>query len=347
MFGSSMLEVALGLFFTYWLLSVIVTYLVENASTLFSRRHKFMVEGLRELLGAWYHKVVENPVLHLHIKNSDQKKDGDARYLDKPGGLPAHYFARALVRSVTEHAQTPHTAWTVRRWLQEVDQVCGEGKMPRELQRTLHLLLDDTQGPLSLAYPVIEDWFVQFSEQRISQRYQNWNRVWFLLASVILVLGANVDSFVLSERLWTDDTLKAEVLLHAKQVVERERSQEAHQPGERGPAEALTDQMKHFQRLPLGWSQELEAHKGPLGWSWLLGKLAGLLTTILAVSLGAPFWAGTMERTLALRGHPNSPGAAPRYEAPQPQHPQAEAPSATPPPRRSEEEAPHEEEQVS
>jgi hypothetical protein len=61
-------------------------------------------------------------------------------------------------------------------------------------------------------------------------------------------------------------------------------------------------------RLPVGWNFDTQAtigavpdpRRAPQGWQWL-GKIAGLLFTVLAVSMGAPFWFDILNKVVNAR----------------------------------------------
>ena len=48
------------------------------------------------------------------------------------------------------------------------------------------------------------------------------------------------------------------------------------------------------------------------GWVFTLTKIAGVLLTAFAASLGAPFWFDTLNRLMAVRGTGKSPEEQPK-----------------------------------
>jgi hypothetical protein len=79
-------------------------------------------------------------------------------------------------------------------------------------------------------------------------------------------------------------------------------------------------------QLPIGWSSKpddprhfkfLDFEWSPKYAGWVFYKLFGLMISILAVSLGAPFWFDTLSKFVNVRSAGAPPGEI-RKSAPQP-----------------------------
>ena len=74
-------------------------------------------------------------------------------------------------------------------------------------------------------------------------------------------------------------------------------------------------------KLPIGWSSNPNDPRyfgyPELSPGWVFYKLFGLLISVLAVSLGAPFWFDTLSKFVNLRSAGTPPGET-RKSAPQP-----------------------------
>jgi hypothetical protein len=97
MFGSSVLDVAIGLVFLYLLLSLLCTSINEFIESLLKNRSKDLERGLRELLGdpqgtGLVQKLYQHPLISSLFRN-DYKPGG----ANLPSYLPSRQFALALL----------------------------------------------------------------------------------------------------------------------------------------------------------------------------------------------------------------------------------------------------------
>jgi hypothetical protein len=160
----------------------------------------------------------------------------------------------------------------------------------------------------------IEQWFNDAMD-RVSGWYKRWTQRILLGIAIVLVLVGNVDTLMLVQRLSRDQALRASIVAAAQSS--------AGSPEEDLLAEAgkLT--------LPLGWTVNQEdpyyaevfpnCSKGLssecfAGWAL---KLFGLLISIIAIQIGAPFWFDTLSKFINLRGAGTPPGQIAK-SAPQP-----------------------------
>lgn len=148
---------------------------------------------------------------------------------------------------------------------------------PGPVRRVLLTLIQNAGGDLERAQANIENWFNDAME-RASGWYRRRAQVWNLLLAVLVTVATNADTLHLLQRFWSEQALRAAP------------------PGT-------------FQDLGpvLGWTSDT-FRAGPLDWA---SRLAGWLLTIVAVSLGAPFWFDILNRTVNLRnaGRPPSGSA--------------------------------------
>ena len=164
----------------------------------------------------------------------------------------------------------------------------------------------------------IEQWFNDAMD-RVSGWYKRWTQKILLGIAILLVLVGNVDTFMLVRRLSRDNALRASIVAAAERAAQS--SSENLEQDLFTEADKLT--------LPLGWTldsadpfyaeqipvcspdQVLECIAG-----WAL-KLIGLLISIIAIQIGAPFWFDTLSKFINLRGAGTPPGETAK-SAPQP-----------------------------
>jgi transcriptional regulator GlxA family with amidase domain len=143
---------------------------------------------------------------------------------------------------------------------------------------------------------------------RVSGFYKRKVQLAVLAYAILITAALNLDSVAFATRLWTDD------LVRSAAVAAAERQQQEQDPS----ATRLLEEVKEL-NLPLGWSAADPLRVPPSGLAGWLLKLLGLAVTVLALSLGAPFWFDLLSRVARLR----STGPPP---------PQASAPEARPQP---------------
>jgi hypothetical protein len=165
----------------------------------------------------------------------------------------------------------------------------------------------------------IEQWFNQTMD-RVSGWYKRWSQKVLLGIAIALVFGSNADTIMLAKRLARDSALRASVVTVAEKAVQNPSGS----PAENALARQAVLREAESLSLPLGWvPYEKDPQKNPSKddqvpcdlAGWLL-KLIGLLITVFAVSLGAPFWFDTLSKFVNLRGAGTPPGET-KKSAPQ------------------------------
>ena len=149
----------------------------------------------------------------------------------------------------------------------------------------------------------VEGWFNDAMD-RVGGWYKRWTQAWQLALAIILVLLLNADTVMLTKRFSTDKDLRAAVLAQAEKA-----SKDINQ---------ISTDIGAYS-LPLGWSNDPnDSRRFPwVPWksiTWLhfinvmFMKLIGLIISIGAVSLGAPFWFDMLSKFINIRGAGTPPG---------------------------------------
>jgi hypothetical protein len=149
----------------------------------------------------------------------------------------------------------------------------------------------------------LEGWYVD-SMNEIADAYKHWARRLAVIVAFIVVVGLNADTLMLVQRLTMDGAFRVALVNAAQDAAKLP-------PVEGGTADtrvnAVLDRAKDV-NLPLGWALAVtDPRHIPLeksGWDfsgWLLFKVFGLLITVSAVSLGAPFWFDMLGLTIKLK----------------------------------------------
>ncbi len=301
MFGSQILEVALGIGFLYLLLSLVCSAITEGIARAFAMRSGTLKSGIRNLLEDPDGKgITKDFYLHPLIKGLYRQgwfdrmvgRDG------KPSYISPRTFVLALFDTLTSIEPVSNG--------QDFARVRGEiGKIQDndDLKRALLVCMDDANGDLGRAKANVERWFEEAME-RVTGWYKRKMQLVIVAVAAAVCATLNVDSFQVTNALWNDTALRDSVVAAAQKDTGSTLSEDL---------DVLRDRLGGL-GLPLGWAS---APDGPLGWS---AKVAGLLFTTVALSLGAPFWFDLLNRFMGVGSSgrsPNMPSAPnpPRAES--------------------------------
>jgi hypothetical protein len=286
MIRSGVLDVAIGIFFLYLLMSLVCSSLTEGIARMLAFRSSNLEEGIRNLLkepeGNTVNRLYNHPLLKgLYRKGwFDELVGRDG----KPSYIPSRTFARALFDIVAPPNEqgNPKTFSEVRDAVNEIQN--------EDLRKVLLLSLNDANGRLDKARESIESWFNDAME-RVSGWYKRKTQVIILGVAVVFSVALNADTFSVASSLWNDTALRESVVAAAQRATEQPLSEDI---GE------IKQQITDLQ-LPLGW-QSLPAT--PSEW---LAKALGLLFTAAALSLGAPFWFDVLNKVTRIRSSGEPP----------------------------------------
>ncbi|QGZ58930.1 hypothetical protein [Paraburkholderia acidiphila] len=174
----------------------------------------------------------------------------------------------------------------------------------------------------------VNQWYDQAMD-RVTGWYKRWTQVVLVVIAAVAVSLANADTIMLVKVLMDNDTVRASISGAAFDVVSAAQPAamgSASAPAAVDPAVVRAEALKDARAidLPLGWNLQEAAFRQPTAFpstfaGWFL-KILGIVITIAAVSLGAPFWFDTLSKFVNLRGAGTPPGqqskSAPRGTAP-------------------------------
>ena len=133
----------------------------------------------------------------------------------KPDSHPAYISARAFAAVVIDIAtqQKPGV-------ITFADLETGISNLPNgDVKKALLALIQDAHGDLTKAQSNIEAWFNDTMD-RVSGWYKRKTQVWTVVIAAILTLAANADTLKIARTLWTDPTLRAQLVEKAKARVD-------------------------------------------------------------------------------------------------------------------------------
>lgn len=283
MFGSTILEIMIGMVFVYWLMSLMCYAFNELLAWIFSWRAEDLRKNISTLLGDPEGSGLADKLFSHGLIKSLKKNNGK-----NPSYIPADTFALVLTDLLTpeEKRKGAYSLVDIRETVTA---------LPNEkLKQSLLALIDNAKDDIVKAKENIEKWFNAFME-RASGWYKRKTQLATIVIAVVLTGIFNVDSIRITTQLAKDNTLRAVIVAEAEQEVAAAQTQ--------GELKTQTSVEKfkelktrlHELGLPLGWGGEV-CHD--IKWG---EKILGLLLTMLAVSLGAPFWFDIMTKFVNLR----------------------------------------------
>jgi hypothetical protein len=329
LFGSNMLEIAVGLVLVYWLFSLVCSTIVELIAGSREWRGQALEATLKSLVG----KLGTDLLAHPLVAKVDDEGGRKASYLSSES------FTRALLAVVQAKAEAAPDAKPVGSGpskpaeLRALVAKIGD----TELQRLLLSLIDDAEADLAGVRLRIAHWF-DAAMDRVTGSYRRKTQRWTFGIAFAVSLLANVDTLAITGALRADPETRAKVTIAAEAVIQRQQAAPAAPPAADAtkPLEDAIAEMKGLD-LPVGWTKAQIASLGSFaGLLHFVGqvfsadglrKLLGLLLTTVALTLGAPFWFDLLNRLVNARSAgakpQRSPPAAPPASAPGPAAPPA------------------------
>ena len=315
-FGSTILEVAIGLLFVYLLLSLLCSAVAEYIEAKFNNRAKYLKEGITLLLNDTTGGGVDLAAqLYAHGLVRPFYRDGTKL----PSYIPARTFALALWNiastAVAEDgsgsAAGGGTAG-VTADLKAVRAAVATRLPNQELRTALLTLIDEAQGDIEKARRNIEEWYDGMMD-RVSGWYKRRTTVLMLLLGFVVAAVVNADTINIANTLARDGALRSSLVAAAEQRIRTPLST-ATTAGST-PDEVDAQATRNLQSahdavnalgLPIGWTKATpnnrdDRRRVPDTFGDFFLKLVGILVTGFAISQGAPFWFDMLNKFIVVR----------------------------------------------
>jgi hypothetical protein len=310
MFGSVILEVAIGIIFLYILISIICTALREGIETLLKTRAAYLERGIRELLHDREalniaRSFYEHPMISsLYASDYTPGKNVKTPSIldtgkDLPSYIPSKNFALALMDIAARGAKNNEATSDANSVEMSVDSIRANILNIQNVyvQRAMLTALDSAQGDLSRMQQNLERWF-DSSMDRVSGWYKRSTQWMLFVIGLIAAVGLNVNTITIADYLFrNEDARKLIVDRAATASKDSSFTQISY-----NNAKAELDSIK----LPIGWNNGINAapdnNQTPGFWNSFAIPILGWLLTAVAASLGAPFWFDLLNKMMVIRG---------------------------------------------
>lgn len=285
MFGSGMLDVAIGIIFIYLFLSLICSIITEWVAGLRSLRAENLEVGIRKLLNNPNgNGLAQKFYAHPLVKGIT--KDGH-----KPSYIPSRIFMLTLMDIIA-----PSEANKGSKTISEFREAVGKLQYD-EFKKTILVLLDDADNDLNKARQNIEKWFNDAMD-RVAGWYKRETHLISFLCALFVAISLNADTISIANTLFRDPAMRAGLATAAQETLKRpiDDSKDLQKT-----VEQIKEEIQKL-RFPLGIPEKVnftDLAKNNINW-WV-SKILGLFITTVAVSLGAPFWFDILNKFVNIR----------------------------------------------
>jgi len=304
MLNSSVLDVAIGLIFTFLAFSLAVSSLLEAIASMLKWRSTILLQGVKDLLNDQrFNGLALNLYNHALVNPRDpgtaggtdpQKQSADANVKGlkhPPAYINADQFADAMV-DIIGLASNPNG----------MRQAINDSVQDPQLKLLLNGIVDRTGGVLHKVHQELAGWFDNAMD-RVGGAYKRKTQLWGFAIAMVMAAVLNVSAINIGRTLWRRPMVARTIA---------PQNDFAHQDviKQLNALEALD--------LPIGWKVEdfknfsanfsnchLKTDLSYLGPG--LDLIAGWLITAVATLFGAPFWFDALERIIRLKGSGPSP----------------------------------------
>ncbi|MBS1586689.1 MAG: hypothetical protein JSS82_14230 [Bacteroidetes bacterium] len=331
------LDLVVGMVFVYFLLSIITSSAVEMALTIFKLRARVLED--------WLLKILDKPVkdggkevplgqaIMDHCAITALSKEGDA-----PSYIGAKNFVSALLEKITYDPDKPDSVAMSLNDL--VTSIKGSSILPVGLKRVMLLYANEaaeqyklmttkTASEIELFRNKVEAWYDANMDRITGTLKTKYARPLTIGIGLAITLALNADTLAISKYLYSNPEARAKVVAQAygysadstlKKKIDSLRSsgavaakdtlnvQQVQVELERRFLDVRKTEAGLQEHLPLGWYGD--EFKNANTFLAIISKLFGFAATVLALSMGAPFWFDLLNKIANIRGAGNKPQAA-------------------------------------
>jgi hypothetical protein len=291
MFGSTILDLAVGLIFTFLIISLITSTATEAIASASGWRANTLLQGIKDLLNDQNFTGLALNIYNHGLINP--QADGAATKDRPPTVIPSYIDAKQFATALTELAGIS-SGVVLPAPQEKIDAVVTDlkGKINAnvsddQLKQVLNGIVQRAGGDINKINSGIADWFNQ-SMDRVSGAYKRKTQLWTIIIALIVTIAFNLDSVRIAQALWDQPAVI-----------------KAIGPLTIASGASTVDALKQFQGLglPFGWDNDAITYVKDMknGPHWIFA-IAGWIITALSTLFGAPFWFDALQKFVQLRG---------------------------------------------
>lgn len=303
MFGSVILDVAIGLAMVYMFLSAICMTINEAIASWVELRAKTLEKALISMIDdkSLVDKIYNSPALLGLWQSDTQKKStvtplssasehaagletgakqsgGASAMLRLPSYLPPKQFAYAVIDMI----KTTKDAAT--KGIDDLEMAI-EALPPGRFKDMLQSMASMVNGDVEKFQAAIEKWYDDCMD-RVSGWYKRKIQIIGFIVALIVAVACNADTLEIAGRLYRDAALRSSVTATAADYV-------------------ITLNQLGIGDLPIGWAGD---HSFPTKPWDRVSKIVGWLFTAGALTIGAPLWFDVLKGLVNIRLAGRKPG---------------------------------------
>ncbi len=341
MSGFPIVDLILGIIFVYFMLSIIASSAVEIILTFSRARANLLREWLLKIFDKEFNKGGDagkslGRVIMDHGAIAGLTKTGSS-----PTYIKARDFASALLEKISLDPDNPSkVAENIEGYIEVIN---NTDLLPTDLKRVLlgyaHEIqnraeegITKTMSKLEMFNSKIENWYDSSMERLTGELKRRYSIRITAVAAIILTVTLNADSIALAKYLYSNTEVRTKFAMAAYSAgqdsalvkkVNEMRITSIDTAITAPDTEAIKLEIKNkiaeiesakkglAYVMPLTWKKGELNENGSLSFYLLFAKIAGLLATILAIMMGAPFWFDLMNKVSNLRGSGSKPAKSP------------------------------------
>jgi hypothetical protein len=270
MFGSQILEVAIGVIFIFILTSIICSVVREGIEAWMKTRAAFLERGIRELLhdkeGTGLAKdFYQHPLIYSlfaaeyqPLTAGNKKPWAWTKGRELPSYIPTKNFALALMDMAARGPQTdaPNSdAESTRISLEAIRRNVGNLENPA-VQRVVLAALDTAQGDLNQLQANLEAWY-DSGMDRVSGWYKRSSQWVIFWIALFVSITLNINTITIADYLSRNDVARKALVARAEAAVNDPAFQSAVKSSRDSAAARYYDARRELDslELPIGWSR--------------------------------------------------------------------------------------------
>jgi hypothetical protein len=317
MFGSTILDVAAGVVFSFLAISLLTSAAVEAINSILKQRATSLFDGVKTLVNdPDFTGLARRLYEHGSISpfgpgaSSPQASDPFKDKKNLPSYIEKVQFARALLDVTGLSAATPVEAaqapgpLAVEALKKKVGQIADP-----QIQQLLLGIVDRSSGDLKQVEKQVADWFDNGMD-RLSGSFKRRAQLLTFIVALLIAFVFNLNSIRIGALLWAHPTL-AEAL---KSPMLPSAALQTGKPATEEEALQLITSLAAAD-LPVGWPPDhfFQVSDGKGKWQYLWSdstifwSLFGWSITAAAALFGAAFWFDALQSIVRLKGSGPSP----------------------------------------
>ena len=287
---SSILNLVIGLIFIYFLIALASSTIQELIAQYLDMRAENLEKWLKD---TFREKQLGEKFLNHRLIDGLTAQGRRASY------IPSKVFSGVLLDLVNQKDE-PYT-------LGSLQESIGKSDLPEDLKRRLLQSVAEAKNGLDDVRRDIEGWFNDCMD-RISGTYKKRAQSFIVVISILVVSFLNVDTIQIIQYLYIHPEESEALANRISETIEEFDPQQRYPVADSLGNEAILDlkikELNGIQaslnssKVPIGWPEG----DGKLSFGELVQKVLGLLFSVVAGIVGAPFWFQMLNKLVNLRG---------------------------------------------